>query len=102
MRVFCTYLLFTCFFNLAAQERKLNKRSPHRASIYSALIPGAGQIYNKKYWKTPIILAGIGSAFYLATDNQKSILFIATRFFLEDLERLTFITMYTLKINLQR
>lgn len=71
MRVFCTYLLLTCFFSLAAQERKLNKRSPHRASIYSALFPGAGQVYNKKYWKTPIILAGIGSAFYLASDNQK-------------------------------
>ena len=71
MRIFFTYILLTCFFNLAAQERKLYKRSPKRASIYSALVPGAGQAYNKKYWKTPIILAGIGSAFYLASDNQE-------------------------------
>ena len=102
MRVFCTYLLFTCFFNLEAQERKLNKRSPHRASIYSALIPGAGQIYNKKYWKTPIILAGIGSAFYLATDNQKKYSIYRNALLLRRSGRLTLITMYTLKINLPR
>ncbi|MDQ3292379.1 MAG: DUF5683 domain-containing protein, partial [Bacteroidota bacterium] len=31
---------------------------PSRAALYSAIIPGAGQFYNKRYWKIPIIYAG--------------------------------------------
>ena len=31
--------------------------SPHKAALYSAIIPGAGQFYNKKYWKMPFIYA---------------------------------------------
>lgn len=37
----------------------------------SAVIPGAGQIYNKKYWKTPIIYAGLGGFGYLFASNQQ-------------------------------
>lgn len=36
--------------------------NPTKASLYSALIPGLGQLYNQKYWKLPIIYAGIGTA----------------------------------------
>ncbi|PSR53323.1 hypothetical protein AHMF7605_07155 [Adhaeribacter arboris] len=31
---------------------------PSRAALYSAIIPGAGQFYNKSYWKIPIIYTG--------------------------------------------
>lgn len=50
---------------------KKEEHSPKKASIYSAVVPGLGQFYNKKYWKIPIAYAGIGSFTYLAIKNQK-------------------------------
>ena len=50
---------------------KTKKHSPKKAAILSAILPGAGQIYNKKnwYWKTPVIIAGFGILGYLAQQN---------------------------------
>lgn len=33
--------------------------SPRKASLYSAILPGLGQAYNKKYWKIPLIYGGL-------------------------------------------
>jgi hypothetical protein len=44
--------------------------SPKKASFYSAVIPGLGQIYNKKYWKLPILYAGIGALIYSINYNH--------------------------------
>ncbi len=38
--------------------------SPHKATFYSAILPGLGQAYNKKYWKIPLLYAGIGGMAY--------------------------------------
>jgi len=34
---------------------------PGRAALYSLIIPGAGQIYNRSYWKAPIVWGVIGA-----------------------------------------
>jgi hypothetical protein len=43
---------------------QLKKHDPKTASCL-AIIPGAGQIYNKKYWKLPIVYAGLGTTAFL-------------------------------------
>jgi hypothetical protein len=47
------------------------RHRPSRAALYSAILPGAGQIYNRKYWKVPIVLAGLGTCVYFIQDNTK-------------------------------
>ena len=49
------------------------KHSPHKASLYSALLPGLGQAYNEKYWKIPIVYAGIGISTYFMFKNRDSL-----------------------------
>jgi hypothetical protein len=45
--------------------------SPRQATIRSAIIPGWGQVYNKKYWKLPLVYGAIGFPMYLFFDNKK-------------------------------
>ena len=47
------------------------RKNYRRATLYSAILPGAGQFYNKKYWKIPIVYAAIGIPAYLYFDNKK-------------------------------
>ena len=50
---------FLISLNLLAQGKSASK-----SAILSTACPGLGQIYNEKYWKTPIIILGIGSCIY--------------------------------------
>lgn len=44
---------------------KKKKHSPALATVLSSVCPGAGQIYNRKYWKLPIVWGGMGAFGYL-------------------------------------
>lgn len=45
--------------------------APSKAAFYSAILPGLGQAYNKKYWKIPLVYAAIGIPAYLYIRNDK-------------------------------
>lgn len=48
-------------------ESYAKRFSPRKALLYSAVFPGLGQAYNKKYWKIPIAYGG-GFGIYLVLD----------------------------------
>ena len=46
--------------------------TPAKAAFYSAILPGLGQAYNKKYWKIPIVYGVLGASLYFySTNNTK-------------------------------
>jgi hypothetical protein len=55
-----------------AMEDTIKKaiHSPKKAAIYSAILPGAGQVYNKKYWKLGVLAAGAGGLAFAVHTNQ--------------------------------
>lgn len=54
--------------------------SPRKATIYSAILPGLGQAYNKKYWKIPLIYAGFGAIVYYIDWNNDNYNFNKTAY----------------------
>lgn len=46
--------------------------NPGKAALYSFLLPGGGQIYNKKWWKLPLTYAIEGGAAYWLLSNRKN------------------------------
>lgn len=81
------FCLFICLATLAQSNKdeldetaKQNKKNtsraldplrPAKAAFYSAVLPGLGQAYNKKYWKIPIVYGAIGTGLYFYLDNNK-------------------------------
>lgn len=46
-------------------------KDPTRAALLSAILPGAGQVYNEKIWKVPIIYGGIMTNVYFLDFNNR-------------------------------
>lgn len=56
----------------AANSKALKpKFNPTKAGLYSAVLPGLGQFYNKKYWKIPIVFGAIGTGLGITFYNDK-------------------------------
>ena len=53
-------------------RKEINPLAPSKAAFYSAVLPGLGQIYNKRYWKAPIVWGalGVGIFNFVDTNNQ--------------------------------
>ncbi len=49
---------------------EINPLAPAKAAFYSAIIPGLGQVYNKRYWKVPIVYAALGASIYAYDYNN--------------------------------
>jgi hypothetical protein len=72
------FFLLVCFLPVSAQKVSgdsipvpvENIHSPKKASLYSAILPGLGQAYNKKYWKIPVIYVGFGVIIYYVDWNN--------------------------------
>ena len=52
------------------QANSINQYNPRKAIIRSAIIPGWGQITNKKAWKVPLVYGALGTTTYLFFRNQ--------------------------------
>ncbi|MBT5858658.1 MAG: hypothetical protein HOH88_02200 [Flavobacteriales bacterium] len=68
---FCTLISFSVF-----SQKVVKEKSPKKAAIYSAILPGSGQVYTKKYWKVPIIYGGlITSGYFIKNNNDRYIMY---------------------------
>ncbi len=45
---------------------------PKKSALFAAILPGSGQIYNRQYWKVPVVygLAGVATYFLIDNTNQ--------------------------------
>ncbi|MDG1823675.1 MAG: DUF5683 domain-containing protein [Flavobacteriaceae bacterium] len=53
-------------------KKEIDPLRPAKAAFYSAVLPGLGQVYNKRYWKLPLIYGGLGASIYYYDLNNKN------------------------------
>mgnify|MGYP000612376378 CR=1 FL=1 len=79
------FLILTFSFNLFSQKDSTKVKTkeklfvqqgiykplaPSKAAFYSAIFPGMGQIYNRKYWKAPIVWGALAAPTYFYLVNN--------------------------------
>ena len=65
-------IILLCLISFNKKGQDYLQKSPTKAATYSSLLPGLGQAYTKKYWKIPIIYAGlITSGYYFIKNNNE-------------------------------
>ena len=81
LRIFFLLCSFCCFSQkdtvkivpsnrIISLNKVYNPLAPSKAAFYSAVFPGGGQTYNKKYWKVPLAWAAVGIPTYFYLDNN--------------------------------
>tara|TARA_B110000967_G_C18839725_1_gene538687 strand:- start:332 stop:910 length:579 start_codon:yes stop_codon:yes gene_type:complete len=82
--LFFSFILLNSFFSFSQEndliisdtiptiDDVINPLAPSTAAFYSAILPGLGQAYNKKYWKIPIVYGVLGTStgFYIYNNKQ--------------------------------
>ena len=64
-------IAFFVGFSFTTSAQEYVEKIPKKAGLYSAILPGSGQVYTKKYWKVPVIYGGlITSAYYINESND--------------------------------
>ena len=53
------------------KSNDIDPLTPAKAAFYSAVLPGLGQAYNKKYWKIPLVYGALGTSIYFYIDSNK-------------------------------
>ena len=54
------------------EKVKLQFKPNPKKAVLMAVVPGLGQIYNRKYWKLPIVYGGLMGCFYAVTWNNRN------------------------------
>ncbi len=58
--------------NDSLKSNDIDPLTPAKAAFYSAVLPGLGQAFNKKYWKIPLVYGAIGTSVYFYIDSKKN------------------------------
>jgi hypothetical protein len=69
------FLVFSISFSqtdTSKTAKKVEPKSPTKAMLMSAILPGLGQFYNKSYWKIPIIYGLAGYFIYEFKQNDRN------------------------------
>ena len=57
--------------NTLISKREIDPLRPSKAAFFSAILPGLGQAYNKKYWKIPIVIGAMTGGILVYDFNNK-------------------------------
>jgi Family of unknown function (DUF5683) len=70
--LFSLSAIFCIYPRIGSAQKTEKPHSPHKAAVMSALLPGSGQAYNKKYWKIPVLYGGfVGLGYAIRFNNRE-------------------------------